>query len=698
MPPLRAAAGVFATQEARRASDPLSIDMNRLFELQSGNIPVEQMTPADQEALRTYNMAMGFAGGSIRDVGRPVTDFLAREAGYVGQYLKNKFGPTLAAVDQSLGNYLPASFRTSVMKGEDGGRIALQGRESIRSGPGREAIGMNTGTKYISDPLTLSYGRPPMSQVVGEQMLRNPGATKAAMIGGGTALGLAGGNSIYDMITKQRARTPAPNQAEIDARVAEIPLPDRVSPTPPGTLDRATEDRIRSEAAENFTPIPIRGPEAAPEKKTAPIDENKNLKDFIDKQLLRPTKSRAERIRDEYNAVEPTFRELLGDTKNDMRTNALLLLADAGFKFATEKKATPAMALASALSGMPKGFAALISQARDMNIKIKSAALEQAANSITQQDKLANDVQIAVLKGENKRKEILLQGDIDRLKLQYTDLAPVYTDGGVGLTIVKNKRGDDLGSFIKVDPQTNQLPAEIQSMLDNPNTLRPVSPYVEDRGAPRTSIVRDSASRIKLRDEVINYDDALNTIDNMTSLYLNSANKFGLKGWYSDVKNNLFVPIAPIEPNIADQKAITAINSARNQLQARLAKLGGYGTQVAVKELEMLDKILPDRAGTLFSDVEVNLANLNSLKTQMLNERQQRLVRLGVSNKDYVLTPPAMGTKNDPFVLSTDPEQNTAMETFLRSSIGQSHPTAVIHLRMPNGQVQTTTAGALRGQ
>jgi hypothetical protein len=639
--------------------------------------------------------------GAIGKGARAAYDFGKSGAGSLYESIMGipqGFRNVVSEADEAFGRMLPGSFRTSVMTGEDGGRIALQGRESIRSGPGREAIGMNTGTKYISDPLTLSYGQPPFSQVVAEQAARNPRATNAILGGAALTTGGMGINEYLNNVRRYNSMTPGPNQAERDARVAEIPLPDRVSPTPPGTLDRATEDKIRAEAAQNFTPIPIGGPEAASEKKTAPVDENKSLKDFIDRQLLRPTKSRAERIRDEYNAVEPTFRELLGDTKNDMRTNALLLLADAGFKFATERKATPAMALASALSGMPKGFAALIGQARDMNIKIKSAALEQAANSITQQDKLANDVQLAVLKGENKRKEILLQNDLDIRKLQYTDLAPVYTDGGVGLTVVKNKRGDDLGSFIKVDPQTNQLPAEIQSMLDNPNTLRPVSPYVEDRGAPRTSIVRDSASRIKLRDEVLNYDDALNTIDNMTSLYLNSANKFGLKGWYSDVKNNLFVPIAPVEPNIADQKAITGINAARNQLQARLAKLGGYGTQVAVKELEMLDKILPDKAGTLFSDVEVNLANLNSLKTQMLNERQQRLVRLGVSNKDYVLTPPAMGTQNDPFVLSTDPEQNTAMETFLRSSIGQSHPNAVIHLRMPNGQIQTTTAGALRGQ
>jgi Fe-S cluster assembly iron-binding protein IscA len=622
-------------------------------------------------------------------------DFLTSIPGRASEAVRGIPGDVrniMTSADEYFSKFLPPTFVDEPMKGVDNKQIYLQGKEVIKRNPDGTFV-MGEGTR-ITPGTSMSVGREPVSKYFRDTFAQNPRMSKAAGVAGVGALGGAG---VYEQITNRASSRP-PLDPNYVSMVDQIPLPDRVSPTPPGTLDRITEDKIRSEAAENFTPIPVRGPETAPEKKTAPVDENKSLKDFIDKQLLRPTKSRAERIRDEYNAVEPTFRELLGDTKNDMRTNALLLLADAGFKFATERKATPAMALASALSGMPKGFAALISQARDMNIKIKSAALEQAANSITQQDKLANDVQIAVLKGENKRKEILLQSDMDIRKLQYTDLAPVYTDGGVGLTVVKNKRGDDLGSFIKVDPQTNQLPAEIQSMVDNPNTLRPVSPYVEDRGTPRTSMVRDSTSRIKLRDEVLNYDDALNTIDNMTSLYLNSANKFGLKGWYSDVKNNLFVPIAPVEPNIADQKAITAINSARNQLQARLAKLGGYGTQVAVKELEMLDKILPDRAGTLFSDVEVNLANLNSLKTQMLNERQQRLVRLGVSNKDYVLTPPAMGTKNDPFVLSTDPEQNTAMETFLRSSIGQSHPTAVIHLRMPNGQVQTTTAGALRGQ
>ena len=595
------------------------------------------------------------------------------------------------SADKYFSQFLPPTFVDEPMKGLDNKQIYLQGREVIKRNPDGTFV-MGEGTR-ITPGTSMSVGREPVSKYFRDTFAQNPRMSKAAGIAGGVGLGGAG---IYEQITN-RASPPPPRDPNYVSMVDQIPIPDKGKVV----LSDKEQELMRSQERDNFPPIPTEKATAdttAADTTTADKSPITVTDAFIRKQLAEPTKTRAQRIAEEYKAVEPTFRELLGDTKNDMRTNALLLLADAGFKLAGTKRANFAMALSESLSGMPKGFAALIAQARDMNIKIKSAALEQASNSITQQDKLANDIQIAVIKGDNKRKEILLQSDMDIRKLNLTENAPVYTNGAVGLTRVKTKRGDDLGAYISVNPETNQLAPEIQSMIDSPNTIRPVSPYVKDYGKPKTSMALDDATRTKLRDEIFYYDDALSTIDNMQATYLNAANKFGIKGWYSDVKNNLLVPIAPIEPNIIDQKAITSINSARNQLQARLAKLNGYGSQVAVKELQMLDKILPDPAGTLFSDIEVNLANLNSLKTQMINDRQQRLVRLGASNRDYVMEPPAMGTKNDPFVVSANPEENAAMETFLRSSIGQYYPGAVIHLRMPDGSIRTTTPSALKGQ
>jgi hypothetical protein len=696
LPPLRAADGVYATQEARRARDPFSIDMNRLFELQSGNVPVEQMTPDDQEALRTYNMAMGFAGGSIRDVGRPVANFLSREAGYAGQYLKNKFGPTLAKVDQSLGNFLPSSMRASVMKGLDGKPIVLQAKESLRPGPGNSIVGQGEGNKLVK-AYTAEASNPPLSQVIAEQAARNPRATNAILGGGALTLGGLGINDYLNSVNRSNFMTPGPNQAERDARVNEIPMPNNAPPAPPGDVNA----QARSQAANNFTPIPDNSPIFREDTTTAPAPGKKDTNAFIADQLKKaegPTKTRAERITEEFRAIEPTFRELLGDTKSDMRTNALLLLADAGFKFASERKPTMAMALASALSGMPKGLAVLTAQARDMNIKIKSAALEQAANNINMQDKLGRDLQVEMLKSQNRRAEEILKSDLKIREIGVEGRTPIEEDAGVGGISVKNKRGDYLGFYLKRD-KDGKLPSEIQTVIDSPYTLRPTSPYVTDLGEARTPPVTDKATRLKIREELMGYDDALASITQMKNTYANSASKYGPKGWYSNVENNLLVPILPIDPNIADEKAFTTINSGINQLQSRLARLGGYGSQVAVQEQKWIRELLPDRAGSLFADVEVNLAKINALETMLLNERQQRVNRLTGLSREYVMTTPAMGTQKDPFIMPGDPEGQASMESFLRSTIGTvQDPRATIYVRLPNGTVQATTSAGLRGQ
>jgi hypothetical protein len=93
------------------------------------------------------------------------------------------------------------------------------------------------------------------------------------------------------------------------------------------------------------------------------------------------------------------------------------------------------------------------------------------------------------------------------------------------------------------------------------------------------------------------------------------------------------------------------------------------------------------------------LAKINALETMLLNERQQRVNRLTGLSREYVMTPPAMGTQKDPFVMPADPEGQASMESFLRSTIGTvQDPRATIYVRLPNGTVQATTSAGLRGQ
>lgn len=666
--------------------------------------------PPTPDGLPPLRASLGsFVSNAARgavDLGRAGIGKIADEASMVGGSIMNTARPYLTQADEYFGRMLPPSMRTSVMRGEDGRPIVVQGRESIVSGPGREPMGMGEGTQ-LTRGRTIEMGQPPFSRVLAEQAARNPNATNAIVGGVAIPTGIAGGVALSDMVDKQNALRRAPNQAEIDARVAEIPgqLPrdpktggQILPPPPPDTWMQIELNRARG-IPSGTTPSVEQRTEESSIIPTTPGKQDTNA--FIAQQIKKaegPTKTRAERIAEEFRAVEPTFRELLGDTKNDMRTNALLLLADAGFKFATERKATPAMALASALSGMPKGLAVLISQARDLNIKIKSAALEQAANNINMQDKLARDLQVETLKSQNRRAEELLKSDLRIRELGVEGRTPIEEDAGVGGISVKNKRGDYLGFYLKRD-KDGKLPAEIQTVMDSPYTLRPTNPYVTDLGESRTPPVTDKPTRLKIREELMGYDDALSSITQMKNTYANNASKYGLKGWYSNVENNLLVPILPIEPNIADEKARTTINSGINQLQSRLARLGGYGSQVAVQEQKWIRDLLPDQAGSLFADVEVNLAKLNALETMLLNERQQRVNRLTGLSREYVMTPPAMGTQKDPFVMPADPEGQASMESFLRSTIGTvQDPRATIYVRLPNGTVQATTSAGLRGQ
>ena len=668
--------------------------------------------PPTPDGLPPLRASLGsFVSNAARgavDLGRAGIGKIADEASMVGGSIMNTARPYLTQADEYFGRMLPPSMRTSVMRGEDGRPIVVQGRESIASGPGREPMGMGEGTR-LTQGRTIEMSQPPFSQVLTEQAQRNPlraGAYLGAGVLGGQAVI---GSEIYDAIKKQRAMTPAPNQAEIDARVNEIPgqLPrdprtgGQILPTPPDTWMQIELNRARG-IPSGTTPSAPPMEQRAEEPSIIPTTSGKkDTNAFIAQQIKKaegPTKTRAERIAEEFRAVEPTFRELLGDTKNDMRTNALLLLADAGFKFASERKPTMAMALANALSGMPKGLAVLVAQARDLNIKVKSAALEQAANNINMQDKLARDLQVETLKSQNRREEELLKSDLRIRELGVEGRMPIEEDAGVGGISVKNKRGDYLGFYLKRD-KDGKLPAEIQTVMDSPYTLRPTNPYVTDLGESRTPPVTDKPTRLKIREELMGYDDALSSITQMKNTYANNASKYGLKGWYSNVENNLLVPILPIEPNIADEKARTTINSGINQLQSRLARLGGYGSQVAVQEQKWIRDLLPDQAGSLFADVEVNLAKLNALETMLLNERQQRVNRLTGLSREYVMTPPAMGTQKDPFVMPADPEGQASMESFLRSTIGTvQDPRATIYVRLPNGTVQATTSAGLRGQ
>lgn len=393
-------------------------------------------------------------------------------------------------------------------------------------------------------------------------------------------------------------------------------------------------------------------------------------------------KSKMDRIRDSQKEYAPLYEELLGGDKESAKTNALLLLAEAGLKLAGTRKPTFAMALADAASGLPKGFAAIAAQERELGMKVKAASLQQAISDVDAQDKYAQALKLQVLKG-----------DYDLLKEQTKQGGGVTEDGGMGLRTTKTKNGTFVGTGI--DPNDPSVKSAIQSRF----TLRDTdNPFVENRGQAPTTIETNKDERVKLGNTLRSLDNSLSTLDNLKGVYTNA---YGPGAWFSDKVNNLLVPVDPtglVRPNFDTADAATRISTGMNSVLKNIASANDGG-RVAVQEQEWARdtaKGISDPT-KFFADKELAAKQFGSMEAMLRNARQQVITQLGYEGNDYVMNTPNTGTKNDPFVIPGSPEQQKTMFTFLGSTIGKlQDPRAVVHLRMPNGTVQQFNPTQLR--
>jgi len=665
--------------------------------------------PPTPDGLPPVRAAAGqFISSALRgayDLGRAGVGKVADEASMIGGSAMRAARPYLTQADEFFGSMLPPSMRTSVMVGEDGRPIVVQARESVMSGPGREPRGLGEGTR-LTQGRTIEMSQPPLSQVIAEQAARNPRATNAILGGAALTTGGMGINEYLNNVRRSNLMTPAPNQAEIDARVNQIPLPDRAPPASPADVNALAT----SQASNNFTPIPDNSPIFRQETPAAPEPKKEQTTtSFITDQLRReaaamPEKDFGTRVKEGYAKLEPTFREILGNNKDDIRTNALLLLADAGFKFASERKATPAMALASALSGMPKGFAALIAQSKERDMKIKTAAMQQAVDNVNLQDKYAMQHQLEILKGRNKKEAAILQGDYKLLEEQIKNGGVIREDNGMGQYVLKNKNGNLIGyqtDMPEVDPKTGELKGNTvaSDALKSRYTLRDTdNPYVENRGPAPTTQERDKAERVKLGNTLRSLDNSLATLDNLKGTY---AQVYGPGAWFNDKINNLFVPVSAgtIRPDVNLTDAATRVSTGMNSILKNIASANDGG-RVAVQEQEWARdtaKGINDPTA-FFSNKEIAAKQFAAMEAMLRNSRQQVLTQLGFEGNDYVMSTPNTGTQNDPFNIPADPEAQKRMFTFLGSTIGTiQDPRATVYVRMPNGTTQAFNPPALRG-
>lgn len=455
-----------------------------------------------------------------------------------------------------------------------------------------------------------------------------------------------------------------------------VPIPVKQPPSTPAP--RMTPQQI--EAAAGLT---YEEPGVAPS--AVPAEEKPSVTDFIKKNLQAEVKSKTkgDRIREGAAEYEPLFREVFGDNKEASKINALLLLSEAGLKLAGSTKPTLGMAIGEAFAGVPRGMAAIAAQERDLEMRAKSAALQQAMGDIESENKYAQAMKLEMLKGDMR-----VLGELAKKG------GNIVEDGGAGLRISKTKDGSFLGTAIDPNDPT------VRSAVTSRFTLNPsVNPFVEDRGQAPTTVETNKDERIKLTNTLRSLDNSLATLDNLKGVYTSA---YGPNAWFVDKVNNLLVPVDPtgvVKPNFDVADAATRVQTGLNSVLKNIASANDSG-RVAVQEQEWARenaKRISDPV-KFFADKELAAQQFNSLDAMLRNARQQVLTQLGYEKNDYVLRTPNTGTKNDPFVIPADPEQQKTMFSFLGQTIGKvQDPRATVYLRLPNGKVDAFSPTQLQG-
>jgi hypothetical protein len=571
-----------------------------------------------------------------------------------------------------------------------GGRIMTQGfpqqfpgiLENIR-GPGGRFLAEQT-LKYPT--LTQHLGN--VGSKLAEQYPRVAGAVNTVtqpVVAGAAALGAS--IPIINSMTPSAKRSPE-EEAQFQELLGRIPTNSEFPTRPGGPVPPVNADEP--------PPVPSGAKKPAVPVSPAAITGEKTTDEFI-KDQGRPAganltsiipassaKTDVESIREKYKEYGPLFKEILGDNNDDMRANAMLLLADAGFKYASARPtagSTPVTIFSEAVADLPRGVASLVAQARDRKVKIDTAALSQAITDVSTEKKA-----MATLRSD------IIKGDYSLLREQAKQGGGTLEDGGAGLVIAKTSKGGFVG--VSIDPKN----PTVQSAISSRWTLSDANPFVEFRGQAPTTVETDKQERTKLTGTLRSLDNSLSTLENLKGEF---ANAYGPGAWFNDKVNNLLVPVLPtalVRPdvNLVDTK--TRINTGLNSIIKNIASANDSG-RVAVQEQEWAKKTAADieNPTAFFQDKELAAKQFNSMETMLRNSRQQVLTQLGYEGSDYVMRTPNTGTKSDPFVVPADPTAQKQMFNFLGNSLGKiQQPNATVYLKWPNNPPQAFNPGQLK--
>lgn len=625
---------------------------------------------------------MQAAAGAFVNAGARAAQFIADKAA--------TYGPR---VNQYLGNLMmsPQPTVQRLTGGEPAMNLTRQAAESLVRNPVTGEIVQGAGTRLAPYTTMGPFSSPTLTQGISQGVERlaaeypRTAALLAPTVASMTAI--AG-----PMLDESSGSTPMSkeDQARYDATMAQIDAvnrPDRakgMENVKKGQLGKNIPTVFAPEPKKPFTAQQLEALDRKEDVIPVAEAEVQTTNQFIDQALTKPKElTRIERIKAAQEEYTPLYKELIGDSNEDAKTNAMLLLADAGFKLASTYKPTFAMAVSEAVKDVPRGFANIIAQAKDRDIKLKTAALTQAISDVQEQDKYAQALKLQILKG-----------DYDLLKTQAKEGAVIVEDAGMGGRISKTKSG----SFVKFQLAGDD--STVTSAIRSRYTLRDTdNPFVMNRGESPTTVETNKEERIKLGNALRNIDNNLATIDSMKGVV---EKAYSPGTWFADKVNNIFVPISfgTIKPNFDTAGAVTQLKNDFSRVtknSAAAAESGRISNQQQEWERENAG-MLANPAG-FFENPELAAKNLTSLEATNRNMRQQILTQLGYEKNDFVMTAPNTGTKNDPFVISSEPKEQQIMFNFLGSTFGRiQDPKAVVYLRLPNGKVDAFNPSQLRAQ
>ena len=656
------------------------------------------------------------AGGA--EQAPPTPDGLPPVHAAAGAFISaaQRLGPAISRGAEAVNTYLGRTFMSPQFGIErmTGGtppmNLTVQGAESLVMNPATGQIAQGTGTRLTTYMSLSGLSAPTFTQGLSQGLQRlaaeNPRlaeiVSRYGPAGLASVLGVEGarryltGETDQDAALKKyyesvggRAEIPtggpevAPPRPGEPARPSSVVAGTNTNWRPPGQAARMlAEEKMReANVLPEETPAGMVPP---PTKPTSDAERQKFLEsNIMPGPAMAKEKTRAERIKEGYEELAPLYKELLGEDKESAKMNALLLLADAGFRLAGANRPTMAMNISEAVKNLPAGMASIAAQVQDRETKIKTAALSQAVGDVQDQDKAAQAMRLQMLKGDY---QLLLEG----AKKGGT----IMEDGGAGLRVTKTRDG---GSFVgaAVDPNDPTVRSAVQSRF----TLRDTdNPFVENRGQAPTSVETDKAERIKLTNTLRALDNSLSLLDNLKGVF---AQVYSPGTWFEDKVNNLLVPVSAgaIRPDVNLVDAATRIKVGMNTLIKNIAAANDSG-RIAVQEQEKARELTEAIANpaAFFANKEIAAKTFAILDAEYRNARQQVLTQLGYEGNDFVMTTPNTGTQSDPFVIPTDADSQRRMYNFLGSTIGKlQDPRATVYIRMPNGRVDAFNPTQLRG-